>query len=80
MAGENKPGQTMVISEKKQIQNEKKELQKQQKQQRKEAKKRAREIAKREDALAEGGSGGFATDSRPRASRTGTDETARLAL
>ena len=61
MAGENKPGQTMVISEKKQIQNEKKELQKQQKQQRKEAKKRAREIAKREDALAEGGSGGVAT-------------------
>lgn len=61
MAGADKPGQTLVISEKKQIQNEKKELQKQQKEQRKEAKKRAREIAKREDALAEGGSGGFAT-------------------
>ncbi len=61
MAGAEKQGQTLVISEKKQIQNEKKELQKQQKQQRKEAKKRAREIAKREDALDEGGSGGFAT-------------------
>ncbi len=61
MAGATKPGQTMIISEKKQIQNEKKELHNQQKQQRKEAKKRAREIAKREDALADGGSGGIAT-------------------
>lgn len=61
MAGAEKPGQTLIISEKKQIQDEKKELQRQQKQQRKEAKKRAREIAKREDALADGNGGGFAT-------------------
>lgn len=60
MAGANNPGQTMVISEKKKIQDEKKELQKQQKQQRKEAKKRAKEIAKREDALNDGEGGGFA--------------------
>lgn len=57
MAGTEKPGQTLIISEKKQIQDEKKELQRQQKQQRKEAKKRAKEIAKRESALEDGGSG-----------------------
>lgn len=61
MAGTQKPGQTLIISEKKQIQDEKKELQRQQKQQRKEAKKRAKEIAKREDALDEGGGSGWAT-------------------
>lgn len=61
MAGAQKPGQTLIISEKKQIQNEKKELQRQQKQQRKEAKKRAKEIAKREEALDEGGGSGWAT-------------------
>ena len=61
MAGAQKPGQTLIISEKKQIQDEKKELQRQQKQQRKEAKKRAKEIAKREDALDEGGGSGWAT-------------------
>lgn len=61
MAGTEKPGQTLIISEKKQIQDEKKELQRQQKQQRKEAKKRAREIAKREDALAENEGSGMAT-------------------
>ncbi len=61
MAGAEKPGQTLIISEKKQIQDEKKELQRQQKQQRKEAKKRAKEIAKREDALDDGGGSGWAT-------------------
>lgn len=61
MAGANKPGQTMIISEKKQIQNEKRELQRQQKQQRKEAKKRAKEIARREDALEDAGGSGWAT-------------------
>lgn len=61
MAGGNKPGQTMIISEKKQIQNEKRELQRQQKQQRKEAKKRAKEIARREDALEDAGGSGWAT-------------------
>ncbi len=60
MAGAEKPGQTMVIAEKKRIQDEKKQLQKQQKQQRQEAKKRAREIAKREDALSDGSGGGLA--------------------
>ncbi len=61
MAGAEKQGQTLVIAEKKKIQDEKKQLQKQQKQQRKEAKKRAREIAKREDALSEDSGGGLAT-------------------
>ncbi len=61
MAGAKDPGQTLIIAEKKKIQDEKKELQKQQKQQRKEAKKRAREIAKRENALSDGEGGGFAT-------------------
>lgn len=61
MAGAEKPGQTLIISEKKQIQDEKRELQRQQKQQRKEAKKRAREIARREDALEDGGGSGWAT-------------------
>lgn len=61
MAGANKPGQTMIISEKKQIQNEKRELQRQQKRQRKEAKKRAKEIARREDALEDAGGSGWAT-------------------
>ncbi len=61
MAGTEKPGQTLIISEKKQIQDEKKELQRQQKQQRKEAKKRAKEIAKRESALEDGGGSGWAT-------------------
>lgn len=61
MAGAKDPGQTLIISEKKKIQDERKELQKQQRQQRKEAKKRAKEIAKREDALNDGEGGGFAT-------------------
>lgn len=61
MAGAKDAGQTMVIAEKKKIQDEKRQLQKEQKQQRKEAKKRAREIAKRENELSDGESGGFAT-------------------
>lgn len=61
MAGAKEPNQTLVISEKKKIQDEKRELQKQQKQQRKEAKKRAKEIAKRENALSDGDGGGLAT-------------------
>lgn len=60
MAGAKDPGQTMVIAEKKKIQDEKKQLQRQQKQQRKEAKKRAREIAKREEALNDGEGSGLA--------------------
>lgn len=60
MAGASDQGQTLIISEKKKIQDEKRELQKQQKQQRKEAKKRAKEIAKRENELNDGESGGFA--------------------
>ncbi len=60
MAGKQDPNQTMIITEKKKIQDEKRQLQKEQKQQRKEAKKRAREIAKRENELGESESGGFA--------------------
>ena len=60
MAGKQDPNQTMIITEKKKIQDEKRQLQKEQKQQRKEAKKRAREIAKRENELGENESGGFA--------------------
>ena len=60
MAGKQDPNQTMIITEKKKIQDEKKQLQKEQKAQRKEAKRRAKEIAKRENELADGESGGFA--------------------
>ncbi|MBQ6695893.1 MAG: hypothetical protein IJN16_04235 [Lachnospiraceae bacterium] len=60
MAGKQDPNQTMIITEKKKIQDEKRQFQKEQKQQRKEAKKRAREIAKRENELGENESGGFA--------------------
>ncbi len=60
MAGKQDPNQTMIITEKKKIQDEKRQLQKEQKQQRKEAKKRAKEIAKRENELGENESGGFA--------------------
>ncbi len=60
MAGKQNPNQTMIITEKKKIQDEKRKLQKEQKQQRKEAKKRAREIARRENELSDGEGGGFA--------------------
>lgn len=60
MASKQDPNQTMIITEKKKIQDEKRQLQKEQKAQRKEAKKRAKEIAKRENELSDGEGGGFA--------------------
>ncbi len=60
MAGKQNANETMIITEKKKIQDEKRQLQKEQKQQRKEAKRRAKEIAKRENELGESEGGGFA--------------------
>ncbi len=60
MAGKQNANETMIITEKKKIQDEKRQLQKEQKQQRKEAKRRAKEIAKRENELGENEGGGFA--------------------